>query len=255
MKLIIDTNNNTLTHITDEDRRTIKLHSKESFALISHQWLKVAWSQKYPYTFTWLGRPIIQIPEDIVRIQEVIYKIKPDVIIETGVAHGGSLILYASLCNSMRNGRVIGVDVEIRPYNLHEIKNHELSSYITLLEGASTDNKIIEKIKSLIKPDETVIVILDSNHSKQNVLDELNLYSKLVTKNSYIIAADGFMKHLYDVPRGKSEWLTDNPVEAILEFVSKNPDFIIKNPERLFNESELNMNITYWTCAFLKRIK
>ena len=254
MKIIIDDQEKTLTTVgMDGNREHIPLYSKESFEIISHQWLKVGWNEKYVYTFSWLGRPIIQLPEDMIRIQEVIYQIKPDVIIETGVAHGGSLIYYASLFKAMDKGRVIGVDVEIRSHNQVAIENHELSSYITLIEGNSTDDKIINKLKTLIKPDEIVLVILDSNHTKQHVLDELNAYSSFVTKDSYIVATDGSMKNLSDVPRGKSEWTWDNPVTAVMEFVEENPQFVIEQPIWPFNESDLAKVITHWPSAYLKR--
>src|SRR3954453_20097071 len=117
MKLIIDTSAKTLLFETDGEKKTLPLYSDEAFDLLSQQWVTVGWNQKYPYTFSWLGRPIIQLPEDIIRIQEAVYRIKPDVIVETGVAHGGSLVLYASLCKAIGKGRVIGVDVEIRKHN------------------------------------------------------------------------------------------------------------------------------------------
>ncbi len=233
--------------------RTIDLYSKEAFELISYQWLKVGWDQKYPYTFTWLGRPIIQLPEDIIRVQEVIYRVKPDVIIETGIAHGGSLILYASLCKIMGKGRVIGIDIEIRPYNRKAIESHELSSYITLIEGNSINEKIVAQVKSLVKTGEKVFVILDSNHTKQHVLNELEAYHDLVTPGSYIVATDGIMRELHDVPSGNSGWIYDNPSAAALEFAQKHPEFIIEQPPWLFNESELSENVTHWPQAWLKR--
>ena len=255
MKLIIDDIQKTVTIEMDDARRTIALYSKEAFELISHQWLKVGWNEKHVYTFTWMGRPIIQLPEDMIRIQEVIYKVKPDLIIETGVAHGGSLIYYASICNAMGKGRIVGVDIEIRPHNRTAIEAHELSSYITLIEGNSIDERVIDEVKRCIKSDETVFVILDSNHTKQHVLNELEAYSPFVTKDSYIVATDGSMRDLYDVPRGNSEWKEDNPLSAILEFVDKNPEFVIEEPEWAFNESELTEVITHWPCAYLKRVK
>src|SRR5712671_6532094 len=115
MKLTIDTEKRTLTHDESGQPKPIDLYSKEAFEILSRHWLRVGWNQKYVYTFSWMGRPVIQLPEDMVRAQEVIYRIKPDVIIETGVAHGGSLIFYAGLCKAMGRGRVIGIDVEIRP--------------------------------------------------------------------------------------------------------------------------------------------
>lgn len=255
MKLIIDDIQKTLTIEMDDTMRTISLYSKEAFELISNQWLKVGWNEKYVYTFSWMGRPVIQLPEDMIRIQEIIYRIKPDVIIETGVAHGGSLIYYASICKAMGKGRIIGIDIEIRSHNRTAIEKHELASYITLIEGDSTDEKIVDQVKALVKPDETVLVILDSNHTKQHVLRELNVYSSLVTKGSYIVATDGSMKDLHDVPRGNSEWIWDNPVAAALEFAAENPEFVIEQPEWAFNESELTDVITHWPGAYLKRIK
>src|SRR6059058_4088022 len=121
MKLIIDTTERTLTRESSEGRTVLDLYTKQAFELISQQWVNVGWDQKYPYTFSWFGRPIIQLPEDLMRIQEVIYRVRPDVIIETGIAHGGSLIYYASLCKAMNHGRVIGVDIEIKPENRRAI--------------------------------------------------------------------------------------------------------------------------------------
>lgn len=253
MKIIIDTDKKTLTLETKNEVQTHKLYSKEAFNLISDQWLKVGWNQKYPYTFSWMGRPIIQLPEDMLRIQEVIYRVKPDVVIETGVAHGGSLVYYASLFKAMGRGRVIGVDIEIRPHNRKAIEEHELSQYIKLFEGSSTDEKIVSKIRSVIKPGEAVLIILDSNHSKQHVLDELDAYHDLVTSGSYIVATDGIMKDLHDVPRGQSGWNRDNPAAAAIEFEKKHPEFVIEQPDWPFNESDLMENVTHWPSAWLRR--
>ncbi len=255
MKIIIDDKEKTLAIETSDERNTVPLYSKDAFEIISRQWLKMGWNEKYVYTFSWMGRPIIQLPEDMIRIQEVIYRIKPDVIIETGVAHGGSLIYYASLCKAMEKGRIIGIDIEIRPHNRTAMENHELTSYITLIEGDSTDDAIVNQVKALVNPNETVLVILDSNHVKQHVLKELNAYSPLVTKGSYIVATDGFMKYLHDVPRGDPKWIWDNPTEAALEFVGDNPKFVIEQPEWAFNESELDENITHWPGAYLRRVE
>ncbi len=255
MKIIIDDKEKTIAIETSDERKTVPLYSKEAFEIISNQWLKMGWNEKYVYTFSWMGRPIIQLPEDMIRIQEVIYRIKPDVIVETGVAHGGSLIYYASLCKAMEKGRIIGIDIEIRSHNRTAIENHELASYITLIEGDSTDDAIVNQVKALVKPDETVLVILDSNHTKQHVLRELNAYSPLVTKGSYIVATDGSMKYLHDVPRGDPEWIWDNPTEAALEFAAKNPEFVVEQPEWVFNESKLIENITHWPGAYLRRIQ
>jgi len=254
MKLTIDTERKQITIEQNGATRTLELYSREAFEQISHQWLKVGWNQKYPYTFSWMGRPIIQLPEDIIRVQEVVYRVKPDVIIETGVAHGGSLIFYASLFKAMGKGRVIGVDIEIRPHNRKAIEAHELASFITLIEGSSIEKSVVSRVKSLVKPDETVLVILDSNHTRQHVLAELEAYHDLVSPGSYIVATDGSMKDLYDVPRGKPEWTQDNPTVAALEFVKKHPEFVIEQPLWPFNDSDLKENITHWPGAWLRRL-
>ncbi len=254
MKLILDTDARTLTQEAEGGQQTWPLYSKEAFELISHQWLKVGWNQKYPYTFAWLGRPVIQLPEDLLRVQEVIYRVKPDVIIETGIAHGGSLVYYASLCKAMARGRVIGVDIEIRPHNRRAIEAHELFGFITLIEGSSTDPVIVQQVKALVRPGESALVVLDSNHAKGHVTLELEAYSPLVTAGSYLVATDGSMKDLYDVPRGKAEWRWDNPAEAAAEFALGHPEFVIEQPAWTFNESQLSEAITHWPGAWLKRL-
>ncbi|HZI25459.1 MAG TPA: CmcI family methyltransferase [Chryseolinea sp.] len=255
MKVTIDTDQQVLTEIKNGNTREINLYTNEAFEILSKIWVKVGWNQKYVYTFTWLGRPIIQLPEDVIRAQEVIYRLKPDVIIETGIAHGGSLILWASLCKLMGKGRVIGIDIEIRPHNRQAIESHELFQWITLIEGSSTDANITKKVKSMINPKEVVLILLDSNHTKQHVLNELNAYHELVTPDSYIVATDGIMRELHNVPRGAPEWLHDNPFEAAIEFVRKHPDFSIEQPNWPFNESELNKSITHWPGAWLRKIR
>jgi cephalosporin hydroxylase len=252
MRMVIDTEGKTLT---SGDDKAIDLYGREAFELISDLWLKTSWNQKYSYTFTWMGRPIIQHPEDMVRLQEVIYLLKPDVIIETGVAHGGSLIFHASLLKGMgKHGRVIGIDIEIRPHNRKAIESHELSSYITLLEGDSTAPDIVEKASAAIRPSDTVLVLLDSNHSYVHVMNELEAYHRFVTPGSYLVATDGIMELVHDMPRGRQEWLADNPKRAAEDFVRMRPQFIIQEPSWAFNESPLHKAITAWPSAWLKRV-
>jgi cephalosporin hydroxylase len=253
MKMMIDPEARTLTYEVDGVSRGLPLYSKEAFELLSLHWLRVGWNQKYPYTFSWLGRPIIQLPEDMVRVQEVIYRIRPDVIIETGVAHGGSLVFYASLCKVMGKGRVIGVDVEIRPHNRTAIEAHELASYITLIEGNSIDPDVVARVKSFVRPGEGVLVILDSCHTKEHVLNELEAYHGLVSRGSYIIATDGNMKDLSDVPHGDATWAWSNPFAAAAQFAGLHPEFVIEQPPWPFNESQLTQNVTHWPGAWLKR--
>lgn len=229
--------------------------SKEAFEIISQLWLRSGWDTKYVYSFSWLGRPIIQLPEDMMRIQEVIYTLKPDVILETGIAHGGSLIFYASLFNAIGGGRVIGVDIEIRPHNRKAIETHELFSYITLIEGDSIDENVVQTVKSKIRSDEKVLVILDSIHSKEHVLAELNAYCELVNIGSYIVASDGIMQNLVGSPRSEKDWAWNNPWAAAQQFVDLNKDFVIEEPVFPFNEGLITERVTHWPAAFLKRVK
>lgn len=254
MRMTIDTNDKTLVYQQNNETRRADLYSKEAFDLISQIWLKVGWNEKYSYTFSWMGRPIIQLPEDMVRTQEVIYRVKPDVIVETGVAHGGSLVFYASLCKIMGKGRVIGVDIEIHESNRRAIEAHDLSPLITLIEGDSVSQEVVSRVKSLIQPEETVLVLLDSNHTYPHVLAELEAYHGLVTPGSYIVATDGIMKDLYDVPRGNPEWIKDNPAYAAVEFVKTHPEFILEQPTWPFNESQLDRNLTHWPGAWLRNL-
>ena len=253
MKITIDTDKQTI--LNEESGETLLLYSTKGFKMISKIWLKVGWNEKHVYTFSWMGRPIIQLPEDMIRVQEAIFQVKPNVIIETGIAHGGSLIYSASLLKTMGiEGRVIGVDIEIRPHNRKAVEEHFLFPYITLIEGSSTAPEIVSQIKDLIKPDDKVLIILDSNHSRQHVLEELESYCDLVTKDSYIVATDGIMQDVYDVPRGTSNWEKDNPVSAAHDFLANHSEFVLETPEWLFNESELKENInTHYPDAWLRR--
>jgi cephalosporin hydroxylase len=189
-------------------------------------------------------------------LQEVIANLRPDVIIETGVAHGGSLIFYASLFKAMASeGRVVGVDIDIRPHNRTAIESHPLASYITLVEGDSVAPGIVARVRELLRPGDKVMVILDSSHTKTHVARELEAYAPLVSLQSYIVATDGIMGLVHDVPRGKSEWISDNPFLAAKEFISSHPDFVLEEPKWRFNESELDRTISAWPGAWLKRIK
>ena len=232
---------------------TYSLGTAEGFAAVSRSWLRAGWDAKYVYSFTWLGRPIIQMPEDMVRLQEVIFQLKPDVILETGVAHGGSLVFSASLCKLVGKGRVIGVDIEIRPHNRSAIEAHFLSDLITLVEGGSTDSTTVEHVKGMIAPGETVLVLLDSNHTKAHVLAELEAYSVLVTPGSYIVAMDGVLELVPGAPRTTSQSVWDNPASAAREFAAGHPEFQIVEPEFTFNEGAVRGWVTYWPFAFLRR--
>ncbi|MHB1843351.1 MAG: cephalosporin hydroxylase family protein [Deltaproteobacteria bacterium] len=255
MKLQLDTTARTLAVDDEKGSRSLELYSSEAFAILSRAWIKVGWERKYIYGFSWFGRPIIQLPDDLIRIQELIYKLRPDVIIETGVAHGGSLVFYASLFKALGRGRVIGVDVEIRPHNRQAIEAHELHDLIALVEGNSVNPEIVAQVRRHVGDAKRVLVVLDSNHSRAHVLAELRAYGPLVSQGSYIIATDGLMRDLDDVPRGKPEWKTDNPAAAGAEFLAENRDFVLEQPTPGFNEALVTDPVTHWPDAYLKRVR
>lgn len=251
----VDIEQGTVTVEKDGLTSTHGLATPEAFRIISDVWLRAGWDNKYVYSFTWLGRPIIQLPEDMFRLQELIHTLRPDVIVETGVAHGGSLVFYASLCKAMDHGRVIGIDVEIRPHNRAAIESHPLKSLITLIEGSSIDPGVVEQVRSQIGPDERVLVLLDSCHTKEHVLGELSAYSRFVSPGSYIVAMDGIMESVVGGPRTQPDWAWNNPRQAALEFVAANSDFVIEEPAFLFNEGNVSERVTYWPSAFIKRVR
>jgi cephalosporin hydroxylase len=253
MKFTVDTQQRTLTLYEGDQEKAIDLYSDQAFEILSQQWLKVGWNQKYVYTFSWMGRPIIQLPEDMVRIQEVLYRVKPDLVIETGVAHGGSLIFYASLFKAMGRGRVIGIDVEIRPHNRKAIEAHEMKPLIDLVEGSSVDPDVVARVKRMVRPGERCLVVLDSNHSRAHVKAELDAYHDVVAPGSYIVATDGSMRDLHDVPRGRATWDVDNPCQAALDFLAEHPEFSLEQPTPPFKESTLKRGVTHWPVAHLLR--
>jgi cephalosporin hydroxylase len=233
---------------------TLPMDSPEAFAAVAAGYLRCGWDNKYVYSFTWLGRPIIQLPDDAFRMQEVIYALRPDVIVETGVAHGGSAIFYASLCKLIEKGRVVCVELDLRPHNRKAIDEHPLRSLITLIDGGSTDPATVDKVKAEIRPGEKVLVLLDSRHTREHVLDELQAYAPLVTKGSYVVAMDGIMRYLSGAPRSAPDWQSDNPAQAAREFVAGRNDFVLTEPPLPFNEGTVDTRVTYCPDAFLQRI-
>lgn len=257
-KRVITINEETgsLTVKQGSEEKNFDIGSPEAFSIISSVYLRSGWDNKYVYSFSWLGRPIIQLPDDLMRIQELIYSIKPDFIIEIGVAHGGSLVFSASLCHAIGKGQVIGIDVDIREHNRKAIEEHEMFPYISLIEGDSIAQDTFQKVKEYIKPADKVLVFLDGCHTKKHVYEELKLYSELVSIDSYIVAMDGIMQDLVDAPRSQPDWATNNPTAAACDFVAEDDRFIIDEPLIPFNEGAITTREpTYFPQAFLKRIK
>lgn len=250
MRVTIDTEAGTLV---TEGADPLSLYSPEAFRQLSRLWLRTGWALRYSYSFTWMGRPIIQLPEDIVRMQELVYRVQPDVIVETGVAHGGSLIFYASLFEAMGKGRVVGVDIEIRPHNRKAIEEHPLSKRITLIEGSSTDPAILSRVSGLLEEGKVVLVVLDSNHTRDHVLAELNSYGALVTPGSYMVVTDGILGDLAGVPGAPVDCVGNNPRSAAEAFLGAATGFVSDEPGFAFNEGAISDRVSYWPRAFLRK--
>ncbi|MFZ2279698.1 MAG: CmcI family methyltransferase [Prosthecobacter sp.] len=206
----------------------IRMGEDEELKRKSIEWMVHADRYKYTYNFTWMGRPIIKFPTDMVIQQELMWRLKPDLIIETGIAHGGSIIFSASMQQmiGIENGRVVAVDIDIREHNRQEIDAHPMSKHITMIEGSSVDAGVFARVKELAAGARTVMVILDSNHTHQHVYEELKLYANLVTVGSYCILPDTFIEFF---PKGyyhNRPWdVGDNPCTAARQFLAERDDF------------------------------
>lgn len=217
---------------------TANLGSDEALARLSLDWIKSANARKYSYHFEWLGRPIIQYPQDMVAMQELIWEVKPDLIIETGIAHGGSLILSASMLalldytDAVESGqpldpnasrrRVLGIDIDIRSHNRAAIEAHPMAHKIDMIQGSSVDPEIIAQVRERAKGYERILVCLDSNHTHDHVLAELEAYAPLVSKESYCLVFDTIIEDMPaemfpDRPWGPG----DNPKTAVLEYLKR----------------------------------
>lgn len=253
MRIALDTEAGTFEVTRDGAVRSYGLHSREAFDEIADLWVRTGWVRKYSYGFSWLGRPIIQLPDDMLRIQEAIWQVKPDVIVETGIAHGGSLIFYASLMELYGRGRVIGIDIDIRAHNRAAIAAHPLAKRITMVEGSSTAAETVAHVKGLIEQDDVVMLILDSNHERDHVAAELDLYADLVTPGSYILSQDGVMKLVSGMPRSGPDWDDNNPIAAVDAFLAKRDDFELRKAPRPFDESDDTPDCSHHPVGWLRR--
>ncbi len=236
----------------ERNRRMIaRMGSDQTLHELSRRWFKRVSSYEYSYHFTWLGRPIIQFPQDIIAMQEIIWRVKPNLIIETGIAHGGSLVFYASMLELIGgDGQVLGIDIEIREHNRVEIENHPMFKRITMIEGSSIDEEVVKEVYEFARNKKPILVALDSNHTHSHVLRELELYSPLVTKGSYLVVFDTIIEDMPgdlwpDRPWGKG----NNPKTAVYEFLKTNDRFIIDK------EIEHKLLITVAPDGYLKCIK
>lgn len=239
--------------------------SDKEFQNVSRHWRELSMNKRYVYNFDWLGRPIIQYPQDIQAMQELVWRTRPDLIIETGIAHGGSLILSASLlatldmCDAIDSGsmidprvsnrKVLGIDIDIRDHNRAEIEAHPMSSRISMLQGSSIDNEIIEQVKEIAGRYNKVMVCLDSMHTHDHVMGELEAYAPLVTSGCYCVVFDTFVE---DLPEGffaDRPWnVGDNPKTAVRSYLSTHPEFEVDS------EFESKLMVTVAPEGFLRRV-
>jgi len=228
-----------------------KLGQKAELRELSTKWIAAVSSHKYSYNFTWLGRPIIQFPQDIIAMQEIIWAVKPDLIVETGIARGGSLIFYASMLELIGgDGQALGIDIDIRKHNRVEIEQHPVSKRVRMIEGSSTSEAVVKQVYRFAEGRKCVMVVLDSAHTHDHVLKELHLYSGLVTKGSYLVVFDTIVEDLPedffpDRPWGKG----NNPKTAVREFLKSNDRFVVDQ------EVENKLLITVAPDGYLKCIK
>jgi cephalosporin hydroxylase len=235
-------------------RRIVTIASDAGLRTATTTFMRALVAHKYSYNFSWLGRPIIQHPQDIVAMQEIIFKAKPDLIIETGIAHGGGLIFYASMLELLAscgysNGHVIGIDIDIRPHNRKAIEEHPMFKRISMIEGSSVDPSVINKVHAKAADKKRIMVCLDSNHTHDHVLAELNAYGPLVTKGSYLVVFDTIVEDMPedafpDRPWGKG----NNPKTAVHEWLPQHPEFEIDK------SIENKLLITVAPDGYLKRV-
>jgi cephalosporin hydroxylase len=230
----------------DGEERILDAYTDEGYQVLANLWTRSGWQRKVSYELTWLGIPVIQLPEDIVMMQELLWKVRPDVIVECGVAHGGALILYASLFELLGKGHVVGIDVEIRKYNRLAIETHPLSHRISLIEGDSVADVTFAEVASHIRPGDRVLVALDSLHTRAHVAAELERYAPLVTQDSYLVVFDGVMAMLPDAPNGQPDWDENNPLEAVRDFVRAHDEFEV---DPAYNR----IGVSYCPEGFLRR--
>ena len=219
---------------------------------VTLEWLTEVLKYNYSHNFTWMGLPIIQAPQDIVAMQEILWEVKPDLVIETGVARGGSVIFYASMMEMMGlDGHVLGIDIDIRTHNYGAIIQHPMYRRVTLLEGSSIDTATVAKVNEFAKRAKRVLVALDSNHTHEHVLAELKHYAPMVTKDSYCVVFDSGVENLPDNPTCNDRpWgKGNNPKTAVHEYLKSDDSFAVAR------EIEDKLLITSCSDGYLKKIK
>lgn len=215
---------------------------------LSRRWLARSLTHEYSYHFRWMGLPIIQYPQDILAIQEIIWSVRPEVVIETGIARGGSLVFYASLLELIGGaGSVVGVEVDLRPENREALNVHPMRKRITIIEGSSIAGEVLERVSAAVGDRRPVVVILDSHHTHQHVLRELELYSRFVTSGSYLVVLDTVVELLPEASRNDRPWKMGNsPLTAVREFLQRSNRF------RVDEDIDTKLQISVAPSGYLK---
>ena len=230
------------------------LDTPEAFEAVSAAWLRCGWDVKYVYGFTWMGRPVIQLPEDMIRIQEVIWRLRPDVIVETGVAHGGSLVFYASLFEAMGHGRVIGIDIDIRQHNRTAIEAHPLAPRITLIQGSSTAPGTLAAVRHSIATGRDACwwcsIPTTAGRMSRRSSTCTHRWSRRVPTSSPATAS-WRSSPARRAPRPTGPGTTRS--RRSNAFLARNPDFVLEEPGFPFNEGAVRSRVTYWPKSFLRR--
>ena len=217
---------------------------------LSRIWLREITPHRYAYNFRWMGRPIIQFPQDMMAMQEIVWAVQPDLIIETGIAHGGSILYYASLLELVGHGEVVGIDIDIREHNLRAIQEHPMSKRLRMIQGSSIDPDVVASVQALAR-DKRTLVVLDSNHTHEHVLAELRAYAPLVCPGGYCIVMDTLVQ---DMPArffaGDRPWgVGNNPKTAVAEYLRQDDRFVVDS------DLEAKLLITVAPGGYLRRIR
>jgi cephalosporin hydroxylase len=245
-----------MTNFSDEVASRVQQNeSNERLKHAAHEFLKESVDAKYSYNFSWLGRPIIQYPQDIITMQEILWNVRPDLIVETGIAHGGSLIFYASILELIAScgggeGEVLGIDIDIREHNRQAIEAHPMSKRIKMIQGSSIASDIVAKVRAYANGKKRILVCLDSNHTHDHVLAELEAYADLTSVGSYCVVFDTLIEDMPDAAYPDRPWgKGNNPKSAVRQWLKSNSAFVIDHS--IHNKSL----ITVGHEGFLKRIR
>ena len=251
----------------EEARKRAEAFGRDKeFQSLSRDWLEASMARQYVYNFHWMGRPIIQYPQDMAAMQDLIWRVRPDLVIETGIAHGGSLVLSASMlamldmCDAIEAGttmdpkasrrKVLGIDIDIRAHNRAAIESHPMASRIQMIQGSSIAPEVVEQVKAVAAGYKRVLVCLDSMHTHQHVLEELNAYAPLVSVGSYCVVFDTFVEDMPQRFFKDRPWdVGNNPKTAVWQYLKDHPEFEIDKG------IENRLQVTVAPDGFLKRTR